>query len=205
MILFPSLLTATSYARGYGRLSAYRRSAGHSAQQPGTVGAAHDREGFALSQLPSIVTKTGAFLGLKSVMVSVEPGLAGVCLALSARGIELALWEILENAIKFHPTQSPQVDVSASCNGASQPCAKACLRIVDDGMTLSPGQLAQVWMPYYQAEKYHTGQVAGVGLGLSVAASLVWGVGGTCRTYNREGRPGVIVELVLPAIMDASS
>jgi len=63
-------------------------------------------------------------------------------------------------------------------------------------LTLSPGQLAQVWMPY---------QVAGVGLGLSVAASLVWGVGGTCRTYNREGRPGVIVELVLPAIMDASS
>jgi len=33
-------------------------------------------------------------------------------------------------------------------------------------------------MPYYQAEKYHPGQVAGVGLGLSVVASLVWGVGG---------------------------
>jgi len=160
-------------------------------------------EGFALSQLPTLVAEIGAFLGLKSVTVSVEPGLAGARLALSARGVELALWEILENAIKFHPAQSPQVDVVASCRGdSSQSCAEAGLRIGDDGLTLSPEQLAQVWFPYYQAEKYHTGQVAGVGLGLSVVASLVWGVGGTCRMYNRAGQPGVIVELVLPAIRE---
>jgi K+-sensing histidine kinase KdpD len=76
-----------------------------------------------------------------------------------------------------------------------------CLQIGDDGVTLSPDQLAKIWLPHYQAERSFTGQVPGIGLGLSMVASLVWSVDGTCRAYNREGGPGVIVELVLP-IMD---
>jgi hypothetical protein len=52
------------------------------------------------------------------------------------------------------------------------------LRIDDDGLTLSPEQLARAWSPYYQGEKYFTGQATGMGLGLSMVATLVWGAGG---------------------------
>jgi len=72
------------------------------------------------------------------------------------------------------------------------------LRVGDDGLTLSPEQLARAWSPYYQGEKYFTGQATGMGLGLSMVATLVWGAGGACRIYNRSDGPGVAVELDLP-------
>ena len=53
-------------------------------------------------------------------------------------------------------------------------------------------------MPYYQGERYLTGNVAGMGLGLPLVASLVWEIGGQCRLSNREDGPGVVVELQLP-------
>jgi K+-sensing histidine kinase KdpD len=71
-------------------------------------------------------------------------------------------------------------------------------QISDNGLTLSPEQLTSVWRPYYQGEKYFTGEARGMGLGLSIVASLVWGVGGTCHIYNRTDGPGVTVELKLP-------
>jgi K+-sensing histidine kinase KdpD len=72
------------------------------------------------------------------------------------------------------------------------------LRIDDDGLTLSPEQLARAWSPYYQGEKYFTGQATG--MGLSMVATLVWGAGGACRIYNRSEGPGVAVELDLPCV-----
>ena len=81
---------------------------------------------------------------------------------------------------------------------ASTAKLRTSFNICDDGLALSPEQLAQVWTPYYQGEKYFAGEVTGMELGLPMVASLVWGVGGTCRIHNREEGPGVVVELVLP-------
>ncbi len=155
-------------------------------------------EGFELSRLPMVVTEISAYLKIQAVTVHVEDNLAEAQVALSERGIELALWEILENAVKFHPSQSPQVEVLASLVTPN----RVRLQVRDDGLTLSSAQLAQAWMPYYQGEKYLTGEVEGMGLGLAMVASLVWGVGGTCRMYNREDGAGIVVELGLPLVMD---
>ena len=72
------------------------------------------------------------------------------------------------------------------------------IEVTDDGVYLSPDQLAQVWTPYYQAEKYFTGEVPGMGLGLPMVASLVWGAGGSCRMNNRPDQPGAIVTIEIP-------
>ena len=55
-----------------------------------------------------------------------------------------------------------------------------------------------MWIPYYQGEKYLTGEESGMGLGLAMVAVLVWGIGGNCQAYNREEQPGLIIELRLP-------
>lgn len=114
---------------------------------------------------------------------------------LSAQVVELILQELLQNAQKFHPQQSPNLEIVLS-NSAG----KLRLQIIDDGQTLSAAQLARLWAPYYQAERGFSGQLPGMGLGLSTVASFVWNVGGTCRAYNRPVGPGLIVELQIPLI-----
>lgn len=150
--------------------------------------------GFALAKLPSVVAEVAAGLELKAVTVTGHAGLGDARLTLAPHGIESVLWEILENSKKFHPAHTPTVEVALSRSGSET----ITLHIGDDGLTLSPEQLAKAWEPYYQGEKFFTGEAAGMGLGLSMVASLIWEVGGSCRLYNREGRPGVMVELALP-------
>jgi two-component system cell cycle response regulator len=151
-------------------------------------------EGCPLAQLEPMVTRLGAEIDLESVTVTVPASLQATRLTLSVQAMELVLREILENTKKFHPQRTPTVEVKVSQASDTD----ICLQVCDDGLTLSPEQLVQVWTPYYQAEKNFTGQVSGMGLGLPLVAALVWNVGGTSRLYNRTDRAGVVVELTLP-------
>jgi two-component system, cell cycle response regulator len=117
----------------------------------------------------------------------------GAWLAISSYSIELILNELIENARKFHPHGSPHLDISLV-----RVVDAIHLHICDDGQTLSPDQLANAWLPYYQGERYFTGQVPGMGLGLPMVAALIWRLGGSCRLYNRTPGPGIGVELVIP-------
>jgi two-component system cell cycle response regulator len=137
--------------------------------------------GFELAQLEPVVQKISAELALPAV-------------TLSAQAMESLLWEILENAKKFHPNHTPAVRVFIFRSSTGE----VTLWLGDDGRSLPPEQLAKVWIPYYQGEKQFTGEIAGMGLGLSMVATLVWSAGGSCRMYNRSGGPGVVVELILP-------
>ncbi len=115
-------------------------------------------------------------------------------LPLSRRAVELIVWELLENAKKFHPGQNPKIEIALEQVASGE----VTLRVQDDGISVSPEHLSKFWVPYYQGEKDFTGQVAGMGLGLAMVAALVWRVGGTCRASNRADKPGVIIELVFP-------
>jgi DNA-binding response OmpR family regulator/anti-sigma regulatory factor (Ser/Thr protein kinase) len=150
--------------------------------------------GFDLLQLEPIVEQLSRELGLKSPGLQRRTALETAPVSLSEAAVTLILRELLENAIKFHPQARPKLEILLFSPNEKQ----VGLRVGDDGLTLSPAQLARVWKPYYQAEKYFTGEVVGMGLGLPGVATLVWGVGGSCRLYNREPGPGLIVEIILP-------
>lgn len=154
-----------------------------------------EREGCCLAEIAPIVGELRKFLILSDIKISLdvtkEP--TKTYLALSRRAIEMILRELLENSKKFHPQQSPHLElhISDSPIGIS-------IQVRDDGITLSPDELAKMWMPYYQVEKYFTGQVAGMGLGLSMIAALIWEAGGSYRAYNRTTGKGIVVEIMLP-------
>ncbi|MBI1852197.1 MAG: response regulator [Planctomycetes bacterium] len=145
--------------------------------------------------LRSVVEEARDRLALRSVRVACEIGVDDVALPLSRHAIELVCLELLENSKKFHPSGSPNVEVAIDRIPEG-----IRIRVSDDGINVPPEHLDTVWIPYYQAEKLFTGQVPGMGLGLSTIATLVWGVGGTARMQNREDGAGVIVELVLPPV-----
>jgi two-component system, cell cycle response regulator len=145
--------------------------------------------------LSTLVPEVNADLEIQSITITYTdlPNPEVTLVPLSCSALKLVLYELLENALKFHPEQAPAVGIKVA--GIDQGVS---IQVRDDGTTLSPAQLAHAWTPYYQGEKYVTGQTPGMGLGLSVVAALVWNVGGTCRLYNRQEGTGVVVELVLP-------
>ncbi len=149
---------------------------------------------FPLANFVTLVANISQDLALSDVTVTVAEALQERRLMLSQWSLEVILWEILENAKKFHPRNMPVVTIDVAPDGAEQ----ARIQIGDDGLTLPLEQLVRMWMPYYQVDKFTTGQIAGMGLGLSMVAQHVWSVGGTCRSFNREDGPGIVIELVLP-------
>lgn len=149
-----------------------------------------------LDDIKTIVEKLKANLELQSITVSYTnlENPEDIFLPLSYQALEQILWELCENAKKFHPKQSPVLEIELS-----KVDEMVRIRVLDDGLSLSPDQLLNLWTPYYQAEKYFSGQVLGMGLGLSTIASMIWSVGGTCRAYNRPDRSGIVIELVIPS------
>jgi DNA-binding response OmpR family regulator len=153
-------------------------------------------EQVSLQQLESMVSLLAKKLKLEKVVVTVPAPLQDKRLTIAETALETILWEILENAKKFHPQQAPQLDVTITSD--MQNPQNIQLQVRDDGISLSPEQIKWAMMPYIQSEKYFTGEEHGMGLGLSLVSTLVWQAGGSARLFNRYDQPGVVVELVLP-------
>ena len=148
-----------------------------------------------LAELPDLVREAAALQELQQMQVSVHMESTGGerLLRLPESGGRLILQELLANAINFHPTHKPMVEVRLTADADY-----VYMTMTDNGRHIPVEQLGQVWRPYYQAEKTFTGQPAGMGLGLPLIAILVWQMGGSCHLYNRSDTPGVVVELRLP-------
>jgi CheY-like chemotaxis protein len=151
-----------------------------------------------LAELPALIDEIKTVLTVDTVLIEQQPaegvnGIGQVDLPLSRPAMTLILQELLENAQKFHPEHKPVIEVNLLVE-----TEQLRLQVGDNGVTLSPAQLIQIWAPYYQGEKYFTGQIAGMGLGLAMVAALVWEAGGSCLAFNRESGPGVVIELRLP-------
>ncbi|MFZ2098021.1 MAG: response regulator [Anaerolineales bacterium] len=149
-----------------------------------------------LLHLESMVSSLAKKLKLEKVAVTLPAPLQEKRLTIAETALETILWEILENAKKFHPQQAPQLDVIVSTDLQNPQVIQ--LQVRDDGISLSPEQVKWAVMPYIQSEKYFTGEEHGMGLGLSLVTTLVWQAGGSARLFNRNDQPGVVVELVLP-------
>ncbi|GAB4423427.1 MAG: response regulator [Chloroflexi bacterium OHK40] len=146
----------------------------------------------------TLCQQLAADLGAPSVSVAIPPELADRRLTLSVRGLEVALREVVENAVKFHPQHFPALQFSA----APLDDDHVELRIADDGPGLRQEQLAHVWRPYYQGERSFTGQIDGMGLGLALVARIIHAIGGRYAIANRSDGPGAIVTLTLPTDRD---
>lgn len=150
--------------------------------------------GFTLATLADLVRSVAADLGLATVTVSVAAEAGASHIACTPETMEWVMFELLENAKKFHPRGTPAVHVAATLAGADA----VSLTVADDGQALAPEQLARAGTPFFQGEKYFTGEAPGMGLGLASVFALVWSAGGRAGVRNRTSSPGVCVELCWP-------
>ncbi|MDM8569220.1 response regulator [Thiotrichales bacterium HSG1] len=153
---------------------------------------------FQLSELSTLLAKVQTDLELTPLSIQMDDDLVNKSIAFSSRGLELILHESFTNSKKFHPEQSPVLEILVTMTGDKM----IMLSISDDGRHMSNQELNKVWIPYYQSEKYFTGEVKGMGLGLSMIAKLILSSGGSHRLYNRDNKPGVTLELLLPLYLN---
>lgn len=148
------------------------------------------------SEFAAHVNGLSAQVGVEHLQVQVESQVLKEELPLTPQALDAILFELLENARKFHPVKNPHVEIDVGVAGDAQ--IRICVR--DDGVHLSPEQIRWAWTPYLQGEKFFTGESPGMGLGLPLVATLVWQVGGEVALYNRGDRPGLEVSIVLPLL-----
>jgi DNA-binding response OmpR family regulator len=149
-----------------------------------------------VAEIPLTIAAVKNTLGIESVQVCQQDFIdnpKSVLVAISCQAMEIVLIELFSNAKKFHPKGTPAIKVEIVAKPES-----ICVQVSDDGVYLSPEQLANLWIPYYQGEKYSTREMDGMKLGLSMVASLIWEIGGTCQAYNRTETQGLVIELNLP-------
>ncbi len=151
-----------------------------------------------------LVEKLAPQLEIRQYTTYIDSDIQDAYLPFNERSYSLILWHLLENAVKFHPTNDPKLEINLTQESGpfGRPCVKLTVR--DDGLHLSPEQLSRVWSPYYQGEKTLTFEVSGMGLGLPLVANIVWNVGGSCRMTNREDQEGIQVELLLPLRLESA-
>jgi DNA-binding response OmpR family regulator len=147
------------------------------------------------SELPRIISRITMDLEVPTPLVLMESDVSDSGMGLSCHAIEWIFTELIENSKKFHPSRTPSIIVRIVRNDQRS----VWISVEDDGVNMPPDELEKVWLPYYQREKKFTGEVEGMGLGLSMVAVLAWKSGGTCLMRNREDGAGVRVELRLPA------
>jgi two-component system, cell cycle response regulator len=154
-----------------------------------------------LADLPELVRDTAVLQNHPTTQLRVQMETTGGerFLRLSEAAGKLILQELFENATRFHPEQTPYVEVTITADAQH-----TSLIFADNGRHIPVEQLTHIWRPYYQAEKQFTGQVAGLGLGLSLVSILVWQLGGSCHLTNRLDGPGVRVELTIPFFQEGS-
>jgi signal transduction histidine kinase len=107
--------------------------------------------------------------------------------------LDLMLDNLLDNAVKFTDQPPAQVQLSARRDGAL-----VAIAVQDRGRGIPPEDRAQIFQPFYQVEKYFTGNVDGAGLGLALVHRLAKAQGGSVDVDSALGR-GSTFTVRLPA------
>ncbi len=97
--------------------------------------------------------------------------------------LDLIIKNLIENAIKFNDKDFKEIIVSAE-NLAE----KIKISVSDNGPGIPSEEKDKIFQKFYQIEKYFTGNVEGVGLGLALVKCLVTAYGGQIGIESEIGK-----------------
>jgi two-component system, OmpR family, sensor histidine kinase KdpD len=137
----------------------------------------------------SALRRAGRILSHHRVELELAPDLP--MLELDAVLFEQALFNLLDNAAKYAPTEST-IRIQSWRTADT-----VCLRVLDEGSGIPAGDLEHIFDKFYRVQK--TDQVrAGTGLGLAISRGFVEAMHGTIVAANRIDRSGAAFTIALP-------
>jgi signal transduction histidine kinase len=117
----------------------------------------------------------------------------------NARGLDIAVSNLMENAIKYTPAGGV-VLVKISVTKRNKRCL---LQVVDSGYGIAAEEMKNIFTPFYRSVK-HKAVVSGTGLGLAITRNIANIHYGDLSVSSREGE-GSTFTLALPFLRDRKS
>lgn len=96
--------------------------------------------------------------------------------------LRLMLGELIHNGLKFNCSDPATVSVACAREGGA-----FVFTIADNGIGIPPEHRERIFEKFYQVEKYFTGNVEGVGLGLAYVRKIVDAFGGSIEVASTPG------------------
>jgi len=113
------------------------------------------------------------------------------------------LLNLAANGLKF--TDSGEVVVSATLEGADERAVRLRFAVRDTGIGMNEAQQARLFEPFAQADDSITRQYGGTGLGLTISQSIVRQMGGSITVESAPGRGSTFSFVVPFGIEDATT
>jgi signal transduction histidine kinase len=129
--------------------------------------------------------------GVELTVAADLPGIRADCEALRR-----ALWNLLENAVKYSPAPA-RIRVEAAGEDG-----KLAIRVRDEGIGIPPAEQAQVFRKFFRGSEALARGVKGTGIGLAMVRHIVDGHGGEIKLESEPGR-GSTFTILLPAEREA--
>jgi two-component system sensor histidine kinase KdpD len=120
--------------------------------------------------------------------IDIPPELA---LDIDAGLVRRALMQLLENARKYAPPDSPIRIEGRILDG------QATISVMDRGPGISPDELDKVFEKFYRGRRGLNNKVEGTGMGLAIAKGIIEAHGGRIRAERRQGG-GAAISFTLP-------
>ncbi len=137
----------------------------------------------------SALRRAGKILGRHHIDLDLSADLP--MLNLDAVLFEQALFNLLDNAAKYAPAGTT-IRIQAWRDRES-----VCLRVLDEGEGIPPGDVEHIFDKFYRAQKGDHVR-AGTGLGLAIARGFVEAMHGALSAANRTDRAGAVFTITLP-------
>lgn len=107
---------------------------------------------------------------------------AGLRLSGNPRLLEQALANLVDNALKYSPSDAPVRVEAAEARGGVE------IRIADQGPGIPAEHLPRIFERFYRVDKARTREVGGTGLGLSIVKNVVAAHGGEVVVQSAAGK-----------------
>lgn len=111
--------------------------------------------------------------------------------------LELAFANVLDNAVRFTPPPGT-IEIGATVHGSSE----VWITITDTGVGIEHENLERIFDEFFQVEDHMTRTHGGLGIGLSVARSLIKLFGGRIWAESGGLRRGTTITIALPRAED---